>query len=589
MIIITMKLIHSVRGRITLLSIILILLFLCAVSMLIWQMATSYAIVDTSQNLAFTLSTLAREVGEDLDNIQSLLIRVSIDNGLRDLLSSFNQQAWYDFYDEFSSMVSSSPSWDVIERFIVTDSTYTHMMQAATNATSVGRPLRQDSLLAEVAHASVEERMSEVYRSPLSHDADQVIGFIRPILDYNSGRTLGFVFASVNVADLVQELSGFLGMGGGQLYLDLDGRMYEIVDGVLTQARLELPGPDAMQTWSGSTGSVVKEDGSYYLLTVPAPNGGAFSLYYRFEQPGLLESAFPTPSLFIVLSVLAALLVITSVMVLFLDKEILTPVRKLSQRIHRIQESDFSQDESLNTDDEFGLIGRGINELAGEVTSLMDKRVEDERRKIELEYRMLQNQINPHFLYNTFNAIRWMATLQGADGISEMITALSRLMKNISKRDDNMVPLADEVSFIDDYMLIMKYRYGNTITYVKNIPASCEGLMLPRFTLQPLVENAIFHGIEPKGTGAVAIMASQANDHWTVMVADNGVGFCDDGPKKGDGVFRNIGLDNIRQRLAYAYGDRVSFEIHSWPGAGTQCLITLRKEEDGDELQVHHS
>ena len=108
-------------------------------------------------------------------------------------------------------------------------------------------------------------------------------------------------------------------------------------------------------------------------------------------------------------------------------------------------------------------------------------------------------------------------------------------------------------------------------------------VMIPRFTLQPLVENAIFHGIEPRGTGAIAIIAKPFDDHVTIMVADNGVGFEPGGEKsKGDGVFKNIGLDNIRQRLEYTYAQSVSFDIRSTPGLGTSCIIRLdRMQEEG--------
>ena len=217
-------------------------------------------------------------------------------------------------------------------------------------------------------------------------------------------------------------------------------------------------------------------------------------------------------------------------------------------------------------------------------------RDEDERKKLELEYRMLSSQIDPHFLYNTFNAIKWMAKIQKADGISEMITSLSRIMKNISKRDENIVTLAEELSFIDDYLVIMKYRYGNTISYYRSVDEGCERIMLPRFCLQPLIENAIFHGIEPKGTGAVAIIAREYDEHYTIMIADNGVGFDpENAEEKKDGMFKNIGLENIRQRLRHTYADDVSFTISSRIGIETRCMIRIRKRERMDELQSHNS
>ena len=98
----------------------------------------------------------------------------------------------------------------------------------------------------------------------------------------------------------------------------------------------------------------------------------------------------------------------------------------------------------MEWDHELGDIGRGINDLSENVSELMEKRLEDEKQKQDLEYKMLQSQINPHFLYNTLNSIKWMATIQGATGISEMTTSLSRLLKSISKGTSLLIDIREE-------------------------------------------------------------------------------------------------------------------------------------------------
>ena len=155
-------------------------------------------------------------------------------------------------------------------------------------------------------------------------------------------------------------------------------------------------------------------------------------------------------------------------------------------------------------------------------------RYEDEKQKQDLEYRMLQNQINPHFIYNTLNSIKWMATIQHAPGIAEMVMALSRLLKSISKSNERLVPLYEEFALLNDYFTIQQYRYGGTITldvsYIEDesLNHSC---LIPRFTLQPLVENAIFHGIEPKGSaGEVTLRVERdtANGDVLIHLTDDG-------------------------------------------------------------------
>lgn len=143
---------------------------------------------------------------------------------------------------------------------------------------------------------------------------------------------------------------------------------------------------------------------------------------------------------------------------------VIRPIERILSRIKKVSAGDFSADPAIEWDNEFGDIGRGINELSGSVKNLIDTRIEIENEKREYEYRMLQSQINPHFLYNTLNSIKWMASIQNATGIPEMTTALSRLLKSIAKDSRQRVPIQAELAFLDDYYTIQKYRYVGSIT-----------------------------------------------------------------------------------------------------------------------------
>ena len=169
--------------------------------------------------------------------------------------------------------------------------------------------------------------------------------------------------------------------------------------------------------------------------------------------------------------------------------------------------------------------------MSQDLAALIQKRIQDEKERKDLEYRILQSQINPHFLYNTLNSIKWMATIQGASGISEMTTALARLLKSISKGSHNRITLREELNLVKDYFLIQQYRYGGSISLECEI--SEEALydcLIHRFTLQPLIENALFHGIEPKGcAGKIRISANLDREaarqpRLIISVWDNGIG-----------------------------------------------------------------
>ena len=282
----------------------------------------------------------------------------------------------------------------------------------------------------------------------------------------------------------------------------------------------------------------------------------------------------------------------------WLERVITRPVEALQKRIETVGSGSFAPDRTVEWNNELGDIGRGINQLAENVDSLMTRRVEDERRKQELEYRMLQNEVNPHFIYNTLNSIRWMATIQHAPGIAEMVTAFARLTKSISKGTQKLVPLQEELALLNDYFTIQQYRYGGDLEIeVSRIESEtlCRDCMIPRFTLQPLVENAIFHGLEPKGGhGSVLLDISTDPDTGDVLlrITDDGVGMPPEqvahlldepaeGAEKAE-KFRHVGLWNVNRRIRYSFGEGYGLTIESEEDVGTEVTIRLPYQQKGD-------
>ncbi|MDR2193190.1 MAG: sensor histidine kinase [Treponema sp.] len=237
------------------------------------------------------------------------------------------------------------------------------------------------------------------------------------------------------------------------------------------------------------------------------------------------------------------------------------------------------------------LLWLGINRQTGELVRLMEERIADEKNARDLEYRMLLSQINPHFLYNTLNSIKWMATIQKSSGIAEMITALSRLLRSVTKDVRRSASLREEIALLEDYLVIQKYRYGNSVSFKKIIDD--EDLLdtaIPRFVLQPLVENAIFHGLEPKGGGTITLRVQEDHNVCSrvlVSIEDDGIGMSEEtivairvtGCEKG-GVFQEVGIHNVEERLRYAGAEGIS--IKSEEGKWTVMTIALKRESAYD-------
>ena len=210
-------------------------------------------------------------------------------------------------------------------------------------------------------------------------------------------------------------------------------------------------------------------------------------------------------------------------------------------------------------------------------------------RQKQAEYLALQNQINPHFLYNTLNTIKWMASLQHADTIRDMTAALGRLLQNISKGSDK-ISIYEEMSLLDDYVLIQDIRYDGRLNVRYHIgdPEITQALIL-KFLFQPIVENAIFHGIEPKGdgSGTIDIYLNQQDKSIYIHIVDNGIGMTteqieqllnpEESPKNRRGL-NGIGISNINQRIKMTYGQEYGISITSKPGAYTDVLICIPYE-----------
>lgn len=264
------------------------------------------------------------------------------------------------------------------------------------------------------------------------------------------------------------------------------------------------------------------------------------------------------------------------------------PIDRLVNHVDRIAKGDFSQEESLESQDEIGLIGKAVNTMSSQIEQLMDKRLEDEKEKSSLEIRMLQAQINPHFLYNTLDSIKWIAVIQKNSGIVKAVTALSKLLKNMAKGVDQRVTLREELDFVRDYVTIEKLKYvemfdlevdiGEEILYEARIV---------KLTLQPLVENAIFSGIEPGGkNGTIRIHAYEKDKCLCIDVLDDGIGIPEEKiPEllnhseklKGDQM-SSIGMPNVDRRLKLIYGEEYGLSVESRVGEYTQITVRIPLE-----------
>lgn len=264
------------------------------------------------------------------------------------------------------------------------------------------------------------------------------------------------------------------------------------------------------------------------------------------------------------------------------------PIRRLTKRLDLISEGNFERDIFIETDDEIGMIGRQINQMSGRISELLDTRVQSEKEKKDMEIKMLQAQINPHFLYNTLDSIKWIATIQKNSGIVQVVTALSSLLKNMAKGFNEKVTLRQELDFLQNYVIIEKIRYIELFDVETDVEdEKLYDARIIKLTLQPIVENAIFSGIEPSGrAGLIRIHAYTKAGVLYVTVTDNGIGISPENIKNiltdtarvTKSNMSGIGLPNVDRRLKLVYGEDYGLTIESEVDRYTKVTISLPLE-----------
>lgn len=294
--------------------------------------------------------------------------------------------------------------------------------------------------------------------------------------------------------------------------------------------------------------------------------------------------------LFSVVSVSCMILLIALFILALLTHYITVPIKRIIEKINRIALNDYSFDPELEAPhNEMGEIGARLNELGISFERLLSETIalHEERTRIEMD--LLQSQVNPHFLYNTLNSVHWMAVVQKNTGIEKMVKSLVSLLKNISKGVSDKITLADELALLEDYINIQSIRYMGAFEYVCTVPEELRQYRIIKFTLQPLVENAIFHGIVPKGDfGVVTVNAFEEEDFLVITITDDGTGMTEETvetllhPKenhdRSSSSMAGIGIANVHRRLRLSYGKGAGLSVESVLGQYTKVYVRISKE-----------
>ena len=268
-----------------------------------------------------------------------------------------------------------------------------------------------------------------------------------------------------------------------------------------------------------------------------------------------------------------------------MNRRITAPIIALTDKAKQFGKRDFSQARPIKTNIiEFEILDQSFNEMTGHVSALMQKQIENERSLHQAELELLQAQINPHFLYNTLDSIVILAESNREEDVVDMITSLSTFFRNSLSEGEDIHTLHAEMAQAESYLEIQQIRYSDILSYSIDIAEEIQDRLIPKLILQPLIENALYHGIKNRrGRGLISITGYQDGEKILLKVRDNGAGM---DPERlemlRNGIYQekqgSFGLWNVHQRIRLYCGEAYGLSFESTPGEGTTVTVTLPAE-----------
>lgn len=318
-----------------------------------------------------------------------------------------------------------------------------------------------------------------------------------------------------------------------------------------------------------------------------------FHLVVKTMTQGMLYSNDNVYIIYTLLITLVTVMATGFVVSRQVSNRISKPLNELAEHIVSLSgESELRENAAIEKgSDEVAAIGRGVNRLVRHINGLILRQKEMYEQKQQLEIDALQAQINPHFLYNTLDSIRWMAVIQKSETIARTVGALENLLRNMAKGVGGQITLQQELSLTQDYVSLQQVRYMEIFDYICEIPETFSDVKIVKMTLQPIIENAILHGIEPTGSyGEIRVSAHEEAGDLLILVEDNGAGMDEEELTalktslrcRNKNSMSGIGVSNVDARLRMIYGERYGLHYESEKNRFTRVTVRIPCRHGGE-------
>lgn len=328
-------------------------------------------------------------------------------------------------------------------------------------------------------------------------------------------------------------------------------------------------------------------DNNIYILTELIQDDIQYYIYYQTQSMEMMRASLNQQVFtFIVCMILllAALTAFVAIIETRISRSISGPILGLSQVTHEIAQGDFSVRADEKGDRELGALAASVNNMAEHLSVMVMQIREDERKMRKAELRLLQEQINPHFLYNTLDAIVWMIEDGKSEQAENMVVSLSTFFRTVLSRGREFISIREEVQHIRSYLEIQKARYQDILSYEIQVAPELYPYETLKMTLQPLVENALYHGVKNKRSGGLIRISGERDGKLIrFKVEDDGIGMNAEALTHLQEEIRRpcketdtgFGMANVNERIRMNFGADYGLMIESEEGKGTRVLVTI--------------
>ncbi|NDL66574.1 sensor histidine kinase [Anaerotalea alkaliphila] len=523
------------------------------------------SVYETSEKLDYLLSDL-----------QKFSTAITSNSELLQLLENRKEASYEDFNQVLRGFITSRSDVELIELVA-------HGVRYSAGVNRIDKGLLMD--------ATLKNSKGQPLWFPTRSEEIQILSgrfeknyftLARKIIDFNTLKDQGYLVLYFEEALLKQAYAGLVDDEGAEVLIcDGEGQILSasnekriggsiLEEPYFRQALLDPAGQDFVE-YQGNVDQVV-------IHSTISSNGWklikTISTDYLYAEMNRIQAAFVWGGLFYVLVIIGFML--------FFSFKYTEPLIRMQGVMKQVEKGDLTARTEVKSDDEIGELGKSLNQMIAEMQNLIHRLVREEQEKKEVELEALHAQINPHFLYNTLNTIKWMAKIQGNLSVSKAITALVKLLRISINLGRDMISLGEEVDYVRNYIVIQELRFNEGIHVVYDLEERTQDIMVPKLILQPIVENSILYGItEEHPELHIHVRSFLQESELVVEIQDDGPGIEEATlnqlltSKTSKDKFSRVGLNNVDQRIRLHCGQQYGLEIDTEPGKGTRVVVRL--------------